>query len=336
MNRFFPLAIMIVLAGFHACTGDEQQHKNPNTARILSSSSFAGLSDSIERFPDNVELRLRRAILLSQKNLHEEATPDYKHAWDLTGDEGVALEYASNLLLSGKYNRAVSLLKECETKFQDNTEFSRRLGEIYMQNGDNNKALQEFDKIISRDSSNFEAWFDRGILMSRLKDTAEAIRSLEISFSIVPINYTGVALANIYVAQKDPRAIEICNFLISNDSARLQTEPLFLKGAYYADRQMYDSAIAQFDECIRRDWKMTDAYIEKGIIWFERENFDEALKIFSMAATVSNTDADAYYWMGRCFESTGQRDQAILNYERALSLDRSFTEARDALRRLNS
>jgi len=55
-----------------------------------------------------------------------------------------------------------------------------------------------------------------------------------------------------------------------------------------------------------------------------------------MTATVSNTDADAYYWMGRCFEATGKKDDAITNYQRALALDRTFSEAREALRRLNS
>ena len=80
---------------------------------------------------------------------------------------------------------------------------------------------------------------------------------------------------------------------------------------------------------------MTEAYIEKGIIFFERKNYDTALKTFSMAATVSNTDADAYYWMGRCYEATGKTDDAITNYRRALALDTEFTEAKAALRRLN-
>ena len=57
--------------------------------------------------------------------------------------------------------------------------------------------------------------------------------------------------------------------------------------------------MAQFDEVIRRDWKMTDAYIEKGIILYEQKQYDEALKVFNLTVTVSNTDADGYYWLGR-------------------------------------
>lgn len=190
--------------------------------------------------------------------------------------------------------------------------------------------------MIARDSTNFETWFERGTLLASMKDTAQAIESLERSFTILPINYSGMALANIYVAMKDPRALEICDMLLASDTAETQTDPVFMKGIYYAEIKEYDQAVSQFDECIRRDWKMTDAYIEKGIILFERKDYDEAMKVFNLSATVSNTDADTYYWIGRCYEATGKKEEAITNYQRALALDNSFSEARKALRRLNS
>jgi tetratricopeptide (TPR) repeat protein len=238
--------------------------------------------------------------------------------------------------MTSQVNKAIQLLKEEAQKSSDNTEFSRRLGELYMQTGDNQKALNEYNNIITKDSSNFEAWYDKGTLLLRLKDTSGAINSLETSFSLLPINYSGIALANIYVARKNPRALEVLNVLLSKDSAGIQTEPVYMKGVYYSEMKDYDNALKLFDECIKRDWKMTDAYIEKGIILFERKQYDEALKVFNMAATVSNTDADAYYWMGRCYEATGKKEEAIINYERALSLDKNFSEAKDALHRLNS
>lgn len=338
MNRLIrkilaPAAIGICL---FSCAPADRKEAKQDYSKVISSPPFNEITDSINRFPDNIQLFLRRAMMLAQKNLHAFASPDFKRAWEMTGDDNIALEYASNLILSQKVPEAMQILKKGAEKFPDNTEFSRRLGEIYMQNGENDKALQEYDNIITRDSSNFEAWYDKGTLLARMKDTTGAIASLETSFALLPINYSGTALANLYVARKDPRALEICNILLARDSTGTQTELLFLKGAYYSDIKKYDSAIKEFDECIRRDWKMTDAYIEKGIILFERKQLEEALKVFNMAATVSNTDADAYYWMGRCFEATGKMEEAIINYERALSLDKSFPEARDALRRLNS
>ena len=134
--------------------------------------------------------------------------------------------------------------------------------------------------------------------------------------------------------KKNPRALQICDFLLAKDSGSLETEPLYMKGVYYAETKQYTRAIEQFDSCISRDWKMTDAYIEKGIIFFGMKQADSALKIFTMAATVSNTDPDAYFWMGRCYEAKGDKQQAAANYDRAYAIDHNFTEAHEGLRRV--
>lgn len=328
-----PLLLIFAIILYSCHSSDSGAKKN--SAAILHSPPLSGISDSINREPDNPELRIRRALMLSHMNEHTTATADYRKAWELTGDENVALDYASNLMLSQKVPQAEALLEEGARKFPENSEFNRRLAEIHVQKGNTSAALRQYDDMIAADSTNFEALYDKGLLLLRLRDTARATDALEKSFALVPINYSGMALANVYVAQKNPRAVEICNTILARDSGNTQTEPVFMKGVYYADVKQYDKAIREFDECIKRDWKMTDAYIEKGIILYERKQYDEALKLFNLTTTVSNTDADAYYWLGRCFEATGKIEDAITNYNRALSLDNTFTEARSALKRLN-
>jgi tetratricopeptide (TPR) repeat protein len=327
-----PLAVLMILT---SC-GQQDKKSNNNHTSILESPRFAGITDSIKRFPDSPELYLRRALMLSHMNQHAAATPDYEKAWKMTQDEYVALDLASNLMLSQKLPEAVKILEEGIKKFPGNTEFRRRFAEIQQQEGNFSEAIAQYDKMIATDSSNFEAWYDKGSLFLRMKDTANAINALEKSFALMPINYSGIELSKIYVAQKNPRVLDISDIILSRDSLHIQTEPIYMKGAYYADIKKYDSAITQFDEVIRRDWKMTDAYIEKGIILYERKQYDEALKIFNMTVTVSNTDADGYYWLGRTYEATGKIQDAIANYQRAVALDRTFTEAKAALRRLNS
>ncbi|HUQ66376.1 MAG TPA: tetratricopeptide repeat protein [Flavitalea sp.] len=332
------LKLMVLLAVMIIATSCGQHDKDPANSHtsVLESPRLADLTDSIKRFPGDAELRIRRALILSHMNQHETATADYKKAWEITGDESLALDLASNLMVSGHIKQAVDLLKDGMKKFPRNTEFNRRLAEVYLQEGNRKAAAVEYDKMIETDSANFEAWYDKGILLAKSNDTANAIKALEKSFAIMPINYSGMALANIYVAKKNPRILDICNIILSHDSANIQTEPVFMKGVYYADEKHYDSALQQFNECIRRDWKMTDAYIEKGIILYERKQYEDALKVFNMTVTVSNTVADGYYWLGRCYEATGKFKDAIENYKRAVALDKTFTEARAALQRLNS
>ncbi len=51
-----------------------------------------------------------------------------------------------------------------------------------------------------------------------------------------------------------------------------------------------------------------------------------------MAITVTSTDPDAYYWLGRCYESQNRKMDAANNYRKAISLDKNFTEARQRIR----
>jgi tetratricopeptide (TPR) repeat protein len=66
------------------------------------------------------------------------------------------------------------------------------------------------------------------------------------------------------------------------------------------------------------------------------ENFNAALETFNMAVTVTNTDPDAYYWMGRCYEAQHRKWDAISNYRKAISLDKDFVEARQRIDALDS
>lgn len=327
----FSACLTLCIAIFCSC-GQSDHLKDPFDA--LNHPPFENLTDSIKRFPDHADLYLRRATLLSQNNLQDIATPDYKKAWDLTKDQGVELEYISNLFLTNQVENGIGLLRQGAEAHPENAEFNRRLGEVYLQKHQPDSAIAQFDIIIRKDSSNFEAWYEKGTLLADLGDTAKAINALEHSFALMPINYSGMALAQIYAAQKNPRTLDICNTLLAKDSGSVETEPVYMKGVYYSETKQYDRAIDQFDICIRRDWKMTDAYIEKGIIFLQLKKTDSALKIFNMAATVSNTDADAYYWMGRCYELMSDKQQAAANYDRAYALDKNFIEARKGLERV--
>ncbi|RYY22784.1 MAG: tetratricopeptide repeat protein [Chitinophagaceae bacterium] len=328
--RWLPLLVLAV------CIGCGSEDKPDVKTDILKKSPFKSITDSIARFPDMPGMYLDRAVRLSQHNQLELATADFRKAWQLSQDENVALEYVSNLLMVNKVEEAMSVLKEGAQKFPENTEFNRRLGEIYAETDNTQAALKQFDDIIAKEPGNFEAWYDKGHLLAKLKDTNGAITALEQSFALQPVSYTGIALANLHIGRKDKRALAICNYLIARDSAEIQTDAVFTKGVFYAETGDRKKALEQFEECIRRDWKLTDAYIEKGIIFYQQQQLDTALSTFNLSVTVSNTNPDGYFWIGRCYEAMNNNEKAIENYQRALSLDRTFMEAAERIKRLRN
>ena len=210
------------------------------------------------------------------------------------------------------------------------------MGEAMAETGKQKEALTLYNELLQKDSLDFETWYEKGLLLEELKDTAHAIQALQKALSLQPVNTYALELAHLYAESNNALALTICDDVIANDEFRVLPDPFFIKGIYYSNTKKYDDAVIQFDSCIKRDWKFTEAYVEKGIAFFKQKNYDEALNTFRLGATVSNTDPDAYYWIGRCYEAIKKNDDAILNYERAVALDKNFSEAREALQRVRS
>jgi tetratricopeptide (TPR) repeat protein len=335
MKKFlntFSIGSLIVLFFITSC----QMHGNNNGADdLLKNPPYASLTDSITQFPNNASLYLKRAELLTKNNQHEIAFHDLKRSWELDPAEQTAFEYVSNLSITGKSDAAVNFLQNCITKFPANEEFKRLLSDAYVQIDQPSKALELFDNMIKGDSTDAEAWYEKGRLLEQTHDTINAISSLKKAYVLQPtITYT-LELANIYAEKNNADAIQLCDDAISRDSSRELTDPFFIKGIYYSNTKQYDAAIAQFDSCIHRDWKLTDAYIEKGIAFFKQKNYDNALNTFRMAASVTITSPDAYFWIGRCYEAINKKEDAIQYYQKALMLDKDFNEAREALKRVS-
>lgn len=335
MTKTLVGTLIAAIAGLciTACNNHED-NKNDATA-ALHQQPYAPLTDSLAQGKgDAAGLYYRRAELLAHNNRHELAALDFRHSWELSPDETTGFRYAATLGIIGQADRAIQLLKDCERRFPNNPAFPSMLGELYQQSGKTTEAIAIYNGILTKDSSDFEAWYEKGLLLEKAKDTAGAIAALGNAYRLQPTNTYGLELAHMYAENRNPAALPICDEILKKDSAHELLDPLFIKGIYYSNTTQYKKAIVQFDSCIRRDWKFTDAYLEKGIALYEQKQYDSARNTFLMTVRVSNTYADGYYWVGRCYEATGRKDQAILYYRQALALDKDFTEAADRIKKL--
>jgi len=316
-----------------ACNGHGNNTKEEDA--ILKKPPFAALTDSInENAADKAGLYFRRGDLLSRNDRHELAANDYKKAWELHPDETTGLRYASTLSIISRPQEAIRLLEDCRKKFPGNPGFANMLADLYLQVGQTKHALQLYNDMLRADSSDFEAWYEKGLLEEKTQDTTGALASLRRAFTLQPVNTYALELAYIYAMTRNAASIGLCDAVLQKDSTHELVDPMFIKGIYYANIGQTKQAIVQFDSCIRRDWKFTDAYREKGIILFHQAKYAEALEVFQMSVKVSNTYPDGYFWIGRCYEATGHKEEATLFYQRALALDKDFTEARDRIQRL--
>jgi tetratricopeptide (TPR) repeat protein len=315
---------LIILIGI-SCKDAETKED----AKILQEIPFVSYTDSIAKDPENYSLYLNRAALLAKQGFHQLAGTDYSKAWELSPTEANALELGANLENQNQPKSALDFWYTRKKQFPSNREFPRRISKLLTQMGDGKAALQELKDLIKTDSSDFITWFELGQLQAEQGDSSNAQKSLERSYLIEPGTNTALLLASIYSNKRDPRVLLLCDQILqSNDP---DANAFLLKGIYFSDKGQYSEARKEFDACIKADYTLLDAHIEKGISFFREKNYLKALQSFEMALQVSKTNPDTYYWMGRCFETLQKPESAKEYYERALSLDPEFTEAKEHL-----
>ena len=197
-------------------------------------------------------------------------------------------------------------------------------------------ALLQMDTLLKKDSANFGLWYANGEIAEDAKDTTRAMMSYTKAIGIYPSPDAMLSLANLYAEQKNKKALDICRQVQQMSLGRdYDAHCAFITGVYFARTHNKEKALSAFDNCIANDYTYMDAYIEKGLVYFDDKQFRDALNVFEMAATVNALDSNPYYWQGRCYEMMNLRDSAILRLKQSLHLQEdSATHA--ALKRLGA
>jgi len=172
-------------------------------------------------------------------------------------------------------------------------------------------------------------------LLKQQDKTNEAIAVLETAYTYAPGDVELVhTLAFDYADSKNPKALTLSDSLIAADLSKRQPEPYYFKGLYHENHGNYSQAINFFNEAISRDYYFIDAYLDKGQCYYEQKKYNEAIKTFRLAITVSPTNATSYYWLAKTEEAIGEKQEAKLDYQRAYGLDKTLKEAKEAADRL--
>lgn len=198
------------------------------------------------------------------------------------------------------------------------------------------QSLQQVDSLTAKDSMNYGLWFAKGNIAEDAQDTLLALKSYSKAAHIYESPDVLLALANLYAEQKDKRAIIFCSRVKALGLGReYDANCSFITGVYYARTHDRNNALKYFDACIKNNYTYMEAYIEKGLLYFDAKQYDNALGVFQLASTVNNLYADAYYYQARCYEMMNKKDSAVLNFKQSLQIDPTMKEARKHLKELN-
>jgi tetratricopeptide (TPR) repeat protein len=327
------IAVIFLVVFFLSCNNKDASSPFDE---ILSQPPYASLTDSIKTQPKNDELYFRRAVLLNKNNLPEPSLVDFQKAWSLDKQERYAFG-VTNIWLEKKPDSAILFLNEALKELQQSFLLQLSLARAYDAINKTDDALRICNEILQIQPDQPDVLLLQSDLLEKKGDVQGSVSSLEKAYNLVPFNKElSFKLAYKYAESKSPKVISLCDSLIKKDSLKLYPEPYYIKGIYYSNVNDKVKALQSFDETIRHNYNYLNAYIEKGKILIEQKKYADAFKVFQLANTITPAFADAYYWMGVCQEATEQKDEAKLNYEKAYSLDKTFTEAKEAAERIDN
>ena len=329
MIRSAKITIQII-SGLILISSCNDKPANSPFDDILTKPPYSLLTDSIRKEPNNDELYFRRAVLLNSNNLAEPALADFKKAWSLKKDEKYAFGL-SNLLLDKKPDSAIlyleSALKELPKSFLLQLTLARSLFAM----DKTAEALKICNDILQKNPDQVDMMKLKAELLDKPGNKTAAILILERAYQLTPYNIDlNYELAFKYAENKNPKVVLLCDSLIRVDTLGHYAEPYYYKGIYFSNINDKPGAINLFDKAIQHNFNYLNAYIEKGKIQLDQKKIKDAIKTFELANTISPQFPDAYYWMAKCQEELGQKEEAKLNYQRAYGLDNTFTEAKEA------
>ena len=217
----------------------------------------------------------------------------------------------------------------------DSTGLRLRLVDALDSLGAYRQASGHMDSLLLKDSLNYGLWYRKALLQENLKDTSGALRSYRYAIRIYPSPDALLAAANLLAEQKNAAALTLCKQVADLRLGREYSAHCnFISGVYYARTGDRKKAIEAFNQSIYNDLNYTEAYMEKGFLYYDDKKSKEALQVFQTVVAVKNGYADGYYWSAKCYEALGNKPEAIANYQKALVFDSKLTEAAVALQRL--
>lgn len=105
------------------------------------------------------------------------------------------------------------------------------------------------------------------------------------------------------------------------------TEAYIHRGAVFRDVDQFDPALKDFNIAIDIDPEFANAYNERGVYYAKIGDAEKALSDFNIAIDLDSGCEDFYNSRGITYKDMGEVDLAIKDYEKAIELDSEFPEA---------
>ena len=192
------------------------------------------------------------------------------------------------LIKQGKTQNAIKLAKQILAKDPKNYMAHYYLGKAYVKENKTELAIIEYKNV------NDNALFGEGL--------DELIFRREYSQLLLKYNQQNEALKN---------------FLLLTKLAPQEADNFYQVGYIYEQQNRYDLALGFMQKCAMLDKKHARAHAEIGLMLYRTKQFNEAKKEIDLALKLSPETYSSYYYLGKILKDAKDLQGAIKAFEKA-------------------
>jgi tetratricopeptide (TPR) repeat protein len=197
-----------------------------------------------------------------------------------------------------------------------------QLGVAFQKLGDHRRAVQEFQNAIDMEPRLFVAYNNLGTSLAMLGEYDQAIRLYQEAIKRHPdltglYFYTNLGIAFLY---KNNLERAESAFLMETALNPEHLEAHLNLGNIYTIKGYYDKAIIEYSRVLALNPEHRPALINLAIVYLVKEKPLEARKHLDLLLSLEPEHAAGHYYLGKSYSLLGDKEKALQEYEKALSL----------------
>ncbi|MBN2391726.1 MAG: tetratricopeptide repeat protein [Anaerolineae bacterium] len=203
---------------------------------------------------------------------------------------------------------------------------------IYLNMGEYDKAIQEYNKALELDSTYVPAYYNRGLAHAKQQHYADAIADFSEVITLDPLHvdpHYVDAYYNRGLVYARQNAFDQALTDYDQALALRPEDPLIYnsRGNVRYKAKDYAQAIADYDQAIQHDPAYTDAYLNRGLTYAAQEEYQHAIGDYNQAIALDPESAIAYNYRGQVYSRLQQYERALEDYTQAVTLDPNYAVA---------
>lgn len=240
----------------------------------------------------------------------------------------LSIREAELLSLADKHSEALDLLNDVEVLESFNPDFHMTKASILSQIGRYDKAIRSLHEALKYTEQDPDIiYLNLAIEHQNLEQFDQAVLFLQKALEANPQNEDALYELSYCceLTQDYDKSITIFSKVI--DKSPYNPHAWFNLGTAYQALEMFDKALTAFDYVIVIDENFHAAHFNKANVLVRLERYAEAVELYKKALSFEILDSLIYFYIGDCYENLEDYKSALTFFEKAIKKDETMAEA---------